>query len=242
MHSESSLSRLVSLSSWKMVLSESLHSVLLLDGVLFWSISYFSSLLMKVVRYNTYRFRCLNLSKLFLFCIFSMSKICIVCLFTNLSVNGQISLCTVMQASWARVCSCRWWLCNLHSLVALILRPSDWNQSPQVIPHYILAKGDSLLRAVYSLNEQRIEDYAEAVTVKMRTGQLVSLGHLDGQLVVNFWLIKVFLQILSILIKLPEETTGLVGENVTYNAGRGGQWPSTVPPLQGSSFNVICIC
>lgn len=69
-----------------------------------------------------------------------------------------------------------------------------------------------MLRAVYSLNEQRIEDYAEAVTVKMRTGQFVRLGHLDGQLVVNFWLIKVFVQILSILIKLPEETTGLVGE------------------------------
>lgn len=106
---------LVYLSFWKMILSKSLHSVMQLEGVLFWSISYFSSLLMKGVRYGTYRFRCLNLSNFFLSCTYSMSKICIVCLFTILSVNEQIYLCTFMQAPWAHVSSCRWWLCNLHS-------------------------------------------------------------------------------------------------------------------------------
>lgn len=72
----------------------------------------------------------------------------------------------------------------------------------------------------------------------MRPGQHITLGHWR-QLVVNFWLIKLLLQVLSKLIKLPEETPDLVEKNVTYNAGRGGQWPSTVPALQGSSLNVI---
>lgn len=43
----------------------------------------------------------------------------------------------------------------------------------------------------------------------MRLGQHVTLGHLR-LLAVNFWLIKLLLQILSTLIKLPEETTELV--------------------------------
>lgn len=77
-----------------------------------------------------------------------------------------------------------------------------------------------MLRLVYSLNEQRIRDYAEAKAVKMRPGQHVSLGHLR-KLVVNFWLIELLIQILSILRKLPEVTTELVGEkNVTHSTGR----------------------
>lgn len=126
------------------------------------------------------------------------------------------------------------------ALLALNLRP-DWNQSSHLIPHYIFTMKNSLLRVVYGLNEQRIGDYAEAKTVKMRPGQHVSLGHLR-QLVVSFWLIKLFLQILSTLIKLPEEITQLVGKKYDLQCRERWAVAKHSALLQGSSPNVICIC
>lgn len=94
-----------------MVLSKLLHSVVLLDGVLFWGISYSSSLLIKGVRYGKYKFRCLDLSIFFYSVHIACQKYALYVylqylqymfiteIYKSVSLYGQISLCALMQAS-----------------------------------------------------------------------------------------------------------------------------------------------